>query len=89
MTHAWRILEIMFTLSEPQGGSILLGAAIYTRGHLLAIAICSLLAFQPVQALDWAKNLTWFRVVILVGLFCLSLMVMFAHTFSSFLYFRF
>jgi len=89
MSHAWRFLETMFTLSEPHGGSILLGPLIYTRGHLLAIGLCALLAFQPVQAFDWAKSLTWFRAAILVGLFCLSLMVMFAHTFSSFLYFRF
>jgi len=89
MTHAWRLLETMFTLSEPQGGSILLSATIYTRGHLLAIVICSLLAFQPVQAFDWAKSLTWLRVVLLAGLFCLSLMVMFAQTFRSFLYFQF
>jgi hypothetical protein len=79
----------MFTLSEPLRGSILLSATIYTRGHLLAIVICSLLAFQPVQALDWVKSLTWFRAVIIIGLFCLSLMVMLAHTFSSFLYFQF
>jgi alginate O-acetyltransferase complex protein AlgI len=89
ITGAWRLLETMFTLSEPRGGSILLGALIYTRGHLLTLALCSLLAFQPVQALDWAKSLTWFRAVLLVGLFGLSLMVMFTHTFSSFLYFRF
>ncbi|OHB76975.1 MAG: hypothetical protein A2Z25_02725 [Planctomycetes bacterium RBG_16_55_9] len=89
MAHAWRLLEIMFTRSAPQGGSILLGAVIYTREHLLTMAVCSLLAFQPVQAFDWAKSLTWFRAVILVGLFSVSLMVMFAHTFGSFLYFQF
>jgi alginate O-acetyltransferase complex protein AlgI len=89
IAHAWRLLEIMFTPSEPQGGSILLGAVIYTPEHLLTIAICSLLAFQPVQAFDWARSVTWSKAVILVGLFCLSLMVMFTHTFNSFLYLRF
>jgi alginate O-acetyltransferase complex protein AlgI len=89
MTYAWRLLEIMFTPSEPQGGSILLGAVICTPELMLTIAICSLLAFQPVQAYDWARSVTWFKAVILVGLFCLSLMVMFTHTFSSFLYFQF
>jgi alginate O-acetyltransferase complex protein AlgI len=89
ITYAWRLLEIMFTPSEPQGGSILLGAVICTPEHTLTIAICSLLAFQPVQAYDWARSVTWFKAVILVGLFCLSLMVMFTHTFSSFLYFQF
>lgn len=89
ITYAWRLLEIMFTPSEPQGGSILLGAVICTPELMLTIAICSLLAFQPVQAYDWARSVTWFKAVILVGLFCLSLMVMFTHTFSSFLYFQF
>ena len=89
MAHAWRLLEIMFTCSEPQGGSILLGAIIYTREHLLAMAVCSLLAFQPVQAFDWAKSLTWCRAVILIGLFCMSLLVMLTNTFDSFLYFQF
>ena len=79
----------MFTPSPPQGGSILLGAAIYTRQYLLTFAACSLLAFQPVQAFDWATRLTWLRVVLLVGLFGLSLMVMFTDTFDAFLYFRF
>jgi len=89
ITGAWRLLEVMFTPTSPQGGSVLLGAAIYTRQYLLTFAVCSLLAFQPVQAFDWATRLTWLRVVLLVGLFGLSLMVMFAHTFSSFLYFKF
>jgi alginate O-acetyltransferase complex protein AlgI len=89
MTHAWRLLGTMFTPSWPHGGSILLTATIYTRGHLLALALCALLAFQPVQAFDWAKRLTGFKTVLLVGLFGLSLMVVFTHSFSSFLYFRF
>jgi len=42
-----------------------------------------------VQAFDWVKRLTWLRVALLVGLFGLSLMVMFAHGFEAFLYFRF
>jgi alginate O-acetyltransferase complex protein AlgI len=89
ISAAWELLEVMFTPTSPQGGSILLGAAIYTRQYLLTFAVCSLLALQPVQAFDWAKQLTWLRVAILAGLFGLSLMVMFAHTFSSFLYFQF
>ncbi len=89
ITGAWRLLEVMFTPSPPRGGSILLGAAIYTRQYLLTFAVCSLLAFQPVQAFDWAERLTWLRTMILVGLFGLSLMVMFTDTFDAFLYFRF
>jgi alginate O-acetyltransferase complex protein AlgI len=86
---AWRLLSVMFTASPPQGGSILLGAVIYTPAHLVTMAICLALAFQPIQALDWAKRITWSKTLILVILFCLSLMTMFTQTFTSFLYFQF
>jgi alginate O-acetyltransferase complex protein AlgI len=89
MGHAWRLFGSMFTFSRPEGGSTLLGALTYTREHLLAMAVCALLAFQPVQAIDWAKSLTWLKAVVLIGLFCVSLMVMLTHTFGSFLYFQF
>jgi len=89
MSHACRLLEIMFTFSEPAGGSVLLSAVIYTRLHLLTVGVCSLLAFQPVQAFDWAKNLTRPKAAVLAGLFCLSLAVMFTQNFDSFLYFQF
>jgi len=86
---AWRLLSVMFTASPPQGGSILLGAVIYTPAHLVTMAICLVLAFQPIQALDWAKMITWPKALILVILLCLSLMTMFTQTFTSFLYFQF
>jgi len=86
---AWRLLSVMFTASPPQGGLILLGAVIYTPAYLVTMAICLVLAFQPIQALDWAKRITWSKALILVILFCLSLMTMFTQTFTSFLYFQF
>lgn len=89
MADAGRLLAVMFTASQPQGGSLLLGAIVYTPAHLVTMAICSLLVFQPVQALDWAKTVTWWKTLILIALFCLSLMTMFSQTFNSFLYFQF
>ncbi len=89
IASAWRLLSVMFTASPPQGGSILLGAVIYTPAYLVTMAICLVLAFQPIQALDWAKRITWSKALILVILFCLSLMTMFTQTFTSFLYFQF
>jgi alginate O-acetyltransferase complex protein AlgI len=89
LADAGRLLAAMFTASQPQGGSLLLGAIVYTPAHLVTMAICSVLVFQPVQALDWAKTVTWWKTVILVVLFCLSLMTMFTQTFSPFLYFQF
>jgi alginate O-acetyltransferase complex protein AlgI len=89
ISDAWQYLTVMFTLSKAQGGSVLLGAEIYTQGSILTMAICTVLAFQPLQAFDWARTITWPKVLVLIVLFCVSLMVMFTQSFSSFLYFQF
>jgi alginate O-acetyltransferase complex protein AlgI len=86
---AWRYLTVMFTFSNAQGGSVLLSSEIYTQGSILIMAICAFLAFQPLQAFDWARTITWPKAFILIVLFCVSLMTMFAQSFSSFLYFQF
>ena len=89
MADAWRLLTVMFTVSPAQGGSILLSAVLYTRAHLVAVILCAILAFQPAQAVDWAKTISWPKVIILIALFCLSLTTMFTQAYQSFLYFRF
>jgi len=89
ISDAWQYLTVMFTMSKAQGGSVLLSSEIYTQGGVLIMAICVFLAFQPLQAFDWAKTITWPKALILVVLFCVSLMTMFAQSFSSFLYFQF
>ena len=89
LTQAAEILSVMFTPQYPQGGATLLSAVIYTRGHLIVMALCALLVFQPVQGFDWTARLSWPRVVLLVTLFALALATMFAQSFRSFLYFQF
>jgi len=89
LAEAWRMLSIMLWPRTAQGGSTLLSAAIYTRGHLILMALCTLLVFQPVQGLDWVRRLSWPKVLTLVVLFALSLMTMFAQSFRSFLYSQF
>ena len=89
ISDAWRYLTVMFTFSDAQGGSVLLGAEIYTQGSILIMAVCAGLAFQPLQAFDWARTITWPKAIILIVLFCVSLMTMFTQSFSSFLYFQF
>jgi alginate O-acetyltransferase complex protein AlgI len=89
LAQAWKLLAIMFTPMPPQGGSMLLSAVIYTRGHLITMALCAVLVFQPVQGFDWTRRLGWSKVVLLSILFVLSLMTMFAQSFRSFLYFQF
>jgi len=89
LSDAWRLLAIMFTPTAAQGGSVLLSAILYTRGHLLIMALCALLVFQPVQGFDWTRRLTKGKVLLLVILFAVSMMTIFAQSFRSFLYFQF
>ena len=89
LSEAGRMLAIMFSPTTAQGGSVLLAAVIYTRGHLVTMALCAFLAFQPIQGFDWTRRLDWFRVLVQALLLALSLMTIFAQSFRSFLYFQF
>jgi len=89
LSEAWRMLATMFVPRAAMGGSVLLSGVIYTRGHLILMALCAALVFQPVQAFDWTRKLNWPKVFVIVVLFVLSLMTMFAQSFRSFLYFQF
>jgi len=89
LAHAWRMLSTMFSLGWPQGSSALLSAVIYTRGHLILMGLCAVLVLQPLQGFDWTRRLTWPRGLVLIVLFALALMTMFAQSFRSFLYFQF
>jgi alginate O-acetyltransferase complex protein AlgI len=89
LSEAGRLLAVMFVPTAAQGGSTLLSAFIYTRGHLIIMVLCALLAFQPVQGFDWTRRIDWSRVLLPAGLFALSLMTLFAQSFRSFLYFQF
>jgi alginate O-acetyltransferase complex protein AlgI len=89
ISDAWQYLAVMFIPSKAQGGSVLLDAEIYTRGNVLVMAICAVLTFQRLQAFDWAGKITLPKVLVLIVLFCVSIMVMFTQSFSSFLYFQF
>ncbi len=79
----------MFTPTAAQGGSVLLSAVIYTRGYLIFMVLCAVLAFQPVQSFDWTRRLNWLRILAVIVLFMLSLLTMFGQSFRSFLYFQF
>ena len=89
LSEAGRMLAVLFWPSAAEGGSTLLSAVIYTRGHLILMALCMLLVFQPVQGFDWVRRLTWPKVLILIVLFAVSVITMFAQSFRSFLYFQF
>ncbi len=87
--EAVRYLGAMFGGAPLHASTALLGAVIYTRGYWLLMGLCALLAFSPVQGFDWAKRITWPKVVILAVLFYLSIATMFVQAFNPFLYFQF
>jgi alginate O-acetyltransferase complex protein AlgI len=89
LADAGRLLAVMFVPTAAQGGSILLAAMLYTRGHLALMAVCAVLVFQPVQGFDWTRRLDWSRALVPGGLFVLALLTLFAQSFRSFLYFQF
>jgi alginate O-acetyltransferase complex protein AlgI len=89
LAQAAKMLTTMFSPRLAQGGSVLLSALIYTRGHLIVMVLCALLVFQPVQGFDWTRSLSWAKIVVLAVLFGVALMTMFAQSFRSFLYFQF
>jgi alginate O-acetyltransferase complex protein AlgI len=80
----------MFGLAFPGNIAPLVAATVYTPYHVLVLAACAALVFQPLQAHDWAQaKVTWTRTAVLVPVFVFSLMVMYAQAFNPFLYFQF
>ncbi len=90
LTLAVEYYQAMFGLGPTGNTAPLLAATIYTPYHLLILTVCTGLVFQPWQAHDWAMSpVTWGRTAVLVPLFVLSIMAMFAQDFNPFLYFQF
>jgi alginate O-acetyltransferase complex protein AlgI len=90
MTAAVEYFRAMFGVAPTSELSPLLGALVYNPYHLLIMAICALLVFQPIQAHDWAlRPITWKRVAVVIPLFVCALMAMYTQAFNPFLYFQF
>jgi alginate O-acetyltransferase complex protein AlgI len=80
----------MFGLGSVGPVAPLVAATIYTPYHVLILAACAGLVFQPRQAHDWAlAPVTLTRVALLVPLFAGAMLVMFSQAFNPFLYFQF
>ena len=90
LTAAMEYFRAMFGLGPAGNVAPLLAATIYTPYHLLILAMCAVLVFQPLQAHDWAQSpVTWGRTALVVPLFVFSLMAMYSQAFNPFLYFQF
>jgi len=82
-------LAAMFTLGPPTGASLLLAAELYTPTNLVQMTLSAFLIFRRQQAFDWVERLGYFKVLLLIGLFCLTISTMFSQAFNPFLYFQF
>ena len=90
LTDALEYYRAMLGLVPTGNVAPLLAATIYTPYHLLILALCSWLVFQPLQAHDWALvPVTWRRSALVTTLFAFSLMAMYSQAFNPFLYFQF
>lgn len=90
LTAALEYFRAMFGAAPSGGLEPLLAVLIYTPYHLLIVALCAVLVFQPMQAHDWAlRPVTWGRITVIVPLFLLALMAMYTQAFNPFLYFQF
>jgi alginate O-acetyltransferase complex protein AlgI len=87
--EALRYLALMLGSGEPNLGSALLAAQLYTEGNLIIMALAAWLAFTSLQAHDWSERITWPKALLVGPAFVLALMAMFAQSFNPFLYFQF
>ena len=69
--------------------SALVAAELYQPRLMCTLALAVFLSAQPVQGLDWVKQLSLPRVIALIGLLLLAIAEMFGQAFNPFLYFRF
>lgn len=90
LTAAMDYFRAMFGLGATGSIAPLLAATIYTPYHLIILAICAGLVFQPLQAHDWAQSpVTWRRTAVVMPLFVFALAAMYSQAFNPFLYFQF
>lgn len=89
LQQAYQFLGSMTGILNDKGGSILLSSELYTRAHLVPFMVCALLSFQPIQAFDLAKTITWTKLSITLLLFLLAILSMIVQSFNPFLYYQF
>lgn len=79
----------MIGLGSPQTGSGLLGGVIYQPYYLAMIGLAAVVTWGCPQTWDFTRRLTWPKVLLLMGLFWLSLIVLTTQTYNPFIYFIF
>jgi alginate O-acetyltransferase complex protein AlgI len=82
----WRAMTGM----EPSNPSaLLLRSEMFSLNNVVAMLLCGLVVWQPVQAFEWVRHRTMVSYVLLGLLFLLAVSSMFTQAFNPFLYFQF
>lgn len=89
LLQAGLYLKSMAGMNGSSGGSVLLSAELYNPAHLLPFMASMILSFQPVQAFELAKTLSWWKLVLVSTLFVISVLSLIVQTFNPFLYYQF
>ncbi len=89
ITAAGDYFAAMFGQTETGLAALLIAAELYTPAHLVLMACCAVVTFQPVQTFGWSVELSWLKVLLLGPLFLLAVAEMFTQAFNPFLYFQF
>ena len=85
-TRFWRAM-LGFGGSDVAAG--ILEAQLFSLQHVVAMALCVVLTWQPFQAHEWVTRLTPVKLAVALALFMFAIVAMFTNAFSPFLYFQF
>jgi alginate O-acetyltransferase complex protein AlgI len=89
LTDAGRYFGWMSGLSGADATTALPAALFYAPASVVHMVVCLACVLAPVQAHDWVEHMHWGKVLLVLPLFAVTLMAMFAQSFSPFLYFQF
>jgi len=81
--------KTMVGLTPAATSSALLGAQLFSSRHIFEMALCALIAWQPIQAHHWVEKLTVSKFAVCMVVLALALCIMFTQTYNPFLYFQF
>ena len=86
---AWRFLLMMFSGPGARETSIILGAVIYTKYHLLCFCACSVVVWFMPQAWNFTQRITPWKAGACLTTFVISVMFLWTQTVNPFLYYQF
>jgi alginate O-acetyltransferase complex protein AlgI len=84
--HYWRA---MVGAVRPPEASLLLSNELFSPQHVVMMAICAVVMWQPVQSFEFVKKSTPVKYAVLMAVFILAVASMFSQSFNPFLYFQF